>query len=111
MNEFFIKPAGGGPSQSSLLRPPANYVDTRVLAANTAETHNVPSGARVVLFAATAAFYAKPGAAAVVPAADVTDGTGAELSPVGWTLPANDRITQITMNAPAAAVVTLAFYK
>lgn len=55
--------------------PFSNYVLARVLAAGVAESITVPAGAAVVVFSATADFYANARGTAAVPAADVTDGS------------------------------------
>lgn len=97
--------AGG----SYALRAPA-YIDTRVLAASTAEQHTVPANARIVVFSANGDFYAKYGSnpTAAVPAADVTDGSGSELNPTVRLVEAGSKISLI---APAATVVTLSFFR
>jgi hypothetical protein len=67
--------------QTSTL-PAATYVDTRVLAANTAKTVTVPTGYSVANFASAAcSFWVRVGGAAAVPAADVTNGSGSALNP------------------------------
>lgn len=94
-------------------RKAPRYVDARVLAAATNETHTVPSGAKYVVFSCDDAFYAKPNGAAAIPAADVTDGSGSELRPGAWRLVAdsdNVAVTTIGLIAPAATIVTLSFY-
>jgi hypothetical protein len=60
----------------------SKYINTRVLAANTAETETVPSGANYVVFNADTDFWVCwEGTAAQIAAADVTNGTGSELNP------------------------------
>lgn len=97
----------------------ADWIDARVLAANVAESHTVPSYtdsagatkyASYVVFSANADFYAKVGAAAAVPAADVTDGTGSELNPTIRFLAGATAIGVITA-AAGGAIVTMMFYK
>src|SRR5262245_55100328 len=80
------------------------YVDARVLAAGTNETHTVPGGADVVFFNGDGPFYAKPNGAAAVPAGDITDGTASELNPGCWSL---DGVTSIGLIASATRIVTL----
>jgi hypothetical protein len=87
--------------------PAPNFVAARVLAANTAEVHTVPTGAKYVVFSGTTDFYARFGAAAAVPADDVTDGTASELNPVARSI---EGYTTIGVIAPATCVLTLAFY-
>lgn len=86
----------------------SDHIDVRVLAANTAEQHSVPAGARFVVFSATGDFYAKPdGGAIAVPSADVADGSAPELNPLSRSV---ESVTNISLIAPAACTVTLAFY-
>jgi len=101
-------PGGTNSQFSSNIRPAPTYIDTRVLGAASSETHTVPTGARFVLFSADCNFYAKVGASAAVPAADVTDGTGSEQNPAAWLLPVGT--TQITLIAATACKITMAFY-
>lgn len=86
----------------------SDYIDHRVLAANVAEVHTVPTGAKYVLFTATTTFYAKFGGAASVPATDVIDGSGCLLAPE---LRSIDSATTIGLIAPGACIVTMEFYK
>lgn len=86
----------------------SGYVDHRVLAANVAEVHTVPTGAKSVLFQTTGTFYAKFGAAAAVPAADVTDGSGSLLNPGMRSI---DGAATIGLIAPADCIVQMEFFK
>lgn len=68
--------------------PTSDYIDTRVLAANTAETVTVPQDAdskyaNYVYLTPNADIYIKRTGTAAVAAADVTDGSGSELLPAG----------------------------
>lgn len=105
---LLVKPDG-----SFALRQ-GSYIDARVLAANTAEVHTVPTDtasnkrARYVLFSADGDFYMKMGGAAAVPAADVTDGTASEANPVLREIPSD--VTTIGLIAGAARVVTMQFF-
>lgn len=95
----------------------ADWIDARVLAANTAETFQAPAGAKYVILSGDGAFYAKiavASTAAAVPAADITDGTSPEL--IGGapfkemrTLPGSGQ-AYISLIATATRIVTLAFY-
>ena len=95
----------------------ADWIDAKVLAANTAETYQAPTGAKYVILSGDGAFYAKIAAAstaAAVPAADIADGTSPEL--IGGapftlmrTLPVDQ--AYISLIAGATRVVTLAFYR
>ena len=89
----------------------SNWINARVLAANTAETFQAPAGARFVLFSADGDFYCKiapASTAAAIPAADVTDGTAPELNPAMRYIGEQEFISLI---APAATVVTMQFFK
>jgi hypothetical protein len=55
------------------------YVDIRVLAANTAESHTVPAGAKFVLITVTGNTFINIGGTAAVAAADVTNGSASLL--------------------------------
>ena len=85
----------------------SNQVDVRVLAAGVAEVHTVPTGAKKVIFSATADFYVRFGAAAAVPTVDITDGSGSILNPQ---LRSIDAAATIGLIAPATCVVTMEFY-
>lgn len=95
------------PGIVNALRPP-DYVDVRFLVAGVAEVHTIPAGAAYVLFSANGDFYTNFNAAAAVPAADVTDGTGSEMNP---TIRYINGGTSIGIIAPQNTIVTLAFYK
>ncbi len=99
---------GDGGGQNTFSRPAPDYVDALVLAAGVNEDHTVPTGARHLMFSATVDFYAKKGATAAVPDADVTGGTASELNPTIWSL---DGVTAVGLIAPTAAIITLSFYK
>jgi hypothetical protein len=86
----------------------ARYVDARVLAAGVAEVHTVPTGYNYVNFSADGNFYANFGAAAAIPSADVTDGTGSVLNPTFKSL---ESATTIGLVAATATVVTMEFWK
>jgi hypothetical protein len=107
-NAFRLFTESGG-QHSSLVRTAPLYVDARVLAAAANESHTVPAGVKYVIFSMScAAFYAKPGGTAAVPAADVTDGSGSELNPGAWYV---DGMTAIGLISPTTCTVTLSFYK
>lgn len=100
-------PTVGSNTQSNIRNWPT-YIDARVLAAGVSEAHTIPSGAKWVLFSSDCNFYAKPGATAAVPAADVTDGTASEQNPAAWFI--EPGTTQIALIAATTCTVTLAFY-
>lgn len=104
---FRIWPDSSGVYNSGVRTAPV-YVDARVLAANVSETHTIPTGANTVLFSSTCDFYAKPGSSAAVPAADVTDGTGAELNPATWNVTG---LTTLTVISTSTCVLTMSWYR
>ena len=85
----------------------SDTINNRVLADSVAESDTVPTGAKMVLFSATGNFYCKINDTAAIPGADVTDGSGSEINPSGRVVAAGDTISLI---APVACVVTLAYY-
>lgn len=91
----------------------SDFIDARVLAANTAESHTIPTGAKFVRVAADVAVYVRVGGTAAVPAADVTDGSASELLTPNMPpmLLSLGSATAIGLIAGATAHVTLAFYK
>lgn len=86
---------------------PSDCVMARSLAASTAESITVPTGAGIVLFSATGDFYANYTTTATVPG-DTTDGSASELNPGVRKVAAGATISVIS---PAACVITAAFYK
>lgn len=63
---------------------PTDYIDYRVLAADTHESHTAPTGAEFVrITPVDADLYILIGDTAAVPSADVTDGSGSILVPDG----------------------------
>jgi len=85
----------------------SDYIDVRVLAANTAEVHTLPDGVRWVTFSGTDDFYVRPDAAAAVPGDDIIDGTGSHLNPHHRNC---EGITTFGIIAPRICVVTMEFY-
>jgi len=95
-------------NRNTLTIPAPAYVNAQVLAANTVESHTVPTGAKFVIFSATNIFYADfIGGTAAVPAADVTNGTAPFLNPAAVFI---QGVSAISLISPAACVVTMAFY-
>ena len=78
-----------------------------VLTAGTSKQIPVPAGARIVLFSPTAPYWARIGGVASVPAADVLDGSAAELNPVAREVRGGG---VIGLAAATAATVSLSFY-
>lgn len=90
-----------------------DYVNTRVLAASTAESFTVPSGAdgshaRFVSFSSTCDFFANFKTTATVPSTDVTDGTGSELNPLIRYLDVST--TTISVISGSTCTVTASFF-
>lgn len=88
------------------------YVDNRVLAANTAESFTKPSGVQWLWIGSTDTVYMRfDGSAAVVPGADVADGTGSMPLLAGNGLLFNVRgITSGSVISAGTSVVGLAWY-
>jgi hypothetical protein len=98
---------------SSVLLPPT-YTDALVLTANVSATQAVPknaagASATWVVFSANCNFFALPGATAAVPGSTTTDGSASMQNPAAWNI--SNSVTQITVIAPTACVVTLSFYQ
>lgn len=106
-NQFVISPESRG-AYSSNVRLAPTWIDARVLAVSTAESHTIPTGALWVVFSSNCNFYANPNGTAAVPAADVTDGTGSELNPTAWRI---EGLTSISLIAPTVCIITMSYYK
>lgn len=105
----FVIPSDIPRRYPSNVRPAPAYVDARVLAAGVAEVWTAPANSRFVLFSANCpVFYARPNAAAAVPAADVTNGTASEANPAAWYF--STPVTTIGVIAPTDCIVTIAPY-
>lgn len=105
---FTILPDTSRQFSSSVLLPPT-YTDAIVLVANASQTQAVPTGATWVVFSAACNFFAATGASAAVPGATTTTGGAAMQNPAAWNL--TNGVTQITVVAAAACIVTLSFYQ
>jgi hypothetical protein len=89
----------------------SDYVNARVLAANTSEAYQIPAGARYVNFTGDGNFYAKFANATgtiAVPAADIVDGSAPVLNPGTREIPAD--ATWLILIAAQATVVTLEYW-
>lgn len=91
---------------SALGVPTPNSVNGVVLAASVAESITIPTGAKHVLFSATADFYANYSTTATV-ITDTTNGSGSELNPTLRTLATGDTISVISA---AVCNITATFY-
>jgi hypothetical protein len=88
---------------------PATYTNDYVLSASTPVTVTIPTGANLALFSATGSFYVNwIGGTAAVPGANVTDGTGVELSPTNFRNVTG--LSTISIISPSSIVVTIGFY-
>ena len=88
-----------------------DYIDSRVLAATTAEQHTVPTGMAYCYLSAEMPVFLAWGSnpTAAIPGSDVTDGTSSFLMVHDMWLPCSD-IAKISIVSRVAGVVTLAFY-
>lgn len=105
MKPFLIAADVNG--QSSYSIPFSDYVNVQALAAGVAETVNLPSNAKFIIFSSTGDFYARINGTAVIPAGDITDGTGSEINPIIRSLVG---VTSLSIIAPSGCQVTMAFY-
>jgi hypothetical protein len=88
--------------------PQSDHIDALVLAAATAESIRVPSGAtRLMAVCSETVFYMKLDGTATIPSGDVTDGTASELQPGLRYL---DGAASVSVISPDASVVTLSWY-
>jgi len=94
----------------------SGYNLARDLAANTAETFNVPTGAKKVSFTCTDNYWVAftfegyDDRTAAIPGADVTDGSAAELNPIRRTLSGGPNVTKISVITANAAKISLQFF-
>ena len=94
-----------------LIVPASFYINNAVLAADTAENIAIPTDAVWVLLGANADFWARfDGSAAVIPTADVTDGTGSVLNPTARHI-GNVTGGNISVISAVAAKISAEFYK
>ena len=101
-----LKVTTGNNGANALGIPTPDSVNGVVLASGVAESITIPSGAKHVLFNATADFYvAYSGTAAVI--TDTTDGSGSELNPTLRTLKTGDTLSVIS---ESACNITACFY-
>lgn len=85
----------------------SNYVNAVVLTAGVPKVVTVPSDAHHVVFSATGDFYVRFAAAAAIPVADVTDGTGSMLNPEYRDI---DLVTTFGIVSPTDCTVTFEYY-
>lgn len=87
------------------------WVDQVVLGTAAAENYTVPAGGVYGLLTCDAPIYARAGAAASVPVADITDGTGSFLISAGVQLRLEAGVAYSLIRASGAAIVTIGVYK
>lgn len=92
------------------LRPVPLWVNAHLLAANTAESDTIPSGANMVVITSDVDLYVNCNATAAV-TVDTTDGSASELNPSGYAFLNGNQPTTISMIAAAVGHVTLSYYK
>jgi len=96
----------------------SDYVNNKVLAANTAESETVPTGRSVAVVTPTADLWITRSGTAVVPSADVSDGSGDILIPAGQSraldvvhLRGNlSAMTAISMISASACIVSIEWF-
>lgn len=84
------------------------YIYTNVLAANTAESITIPTGAKFFIINATADLWVNVGGTGTVPAGDTTNDTGSELNPTIRYLGSD---TTIGIISESACKVSVMFYE
>ncbi len=86
-----------------------DFIDAVVLATpGTAVSYTVPADTRWLVFSATEDFYSNPNGTAVEPSANITDGSGSELNPVGCVVKGGETISFV---ASAVCKITISVYK
>jgi len=93
--------------QHTLVPARSTYVNAVSLGVASAETTNVPDGAKFVRIKRTTDVFVNFDAAAAVPS-DVTNGTASILNPEG--ILNIDGVTYIGLISPAASIVTLEYF-
>lgn len=88
----------------------STFIDARVLAATTAESHTIPSGAKSVRLTGTVPFFVNFAAAAAIPAADITDGSSSILVLTDRIFSIPSSATAIGLIASAICTITMEFY-
>jgi hypothetical protein len=87
---------------------PSQHVDAYVLAASVAQTVTVPAGARIAVFSCGADFLVNfQGAAAAVPAANITSGAAPELNPTVRDLTGQ---TSFSVIAETNCILTISYF-
>lgn len=117
MRSFLSQNVWADATRTAAAPYPSEHVDALVLAANTAESTEIPTGAAYVVFGGPidANFYVSfvdendtGSVPASVPGSDVADGTAGAMNPIAFRIP--EWATHISIAADDAAVVTLSYY-
>ena len=107
MTKFEIQADTRG-NRNTFIPNVSKWVDAKVLAAGVAETITVPAAAKIVVFSADKNFYVNScGGTAAVPAADVADGSAAELNPSVRYVYGQGTMSVVSAEA---CVLTLSYY-
>jgi hypothetical protein len=88
--------------------PAATWIDSVVLAANTAATYTIPTGAKYLLFSANGVFYVNYNSLATIPTITNASGSSVEIGPM---LRGVTGLTSISLIAPAATIISISVYK
>jgi len=108
----FITPVDANGNLRHDFMPETDYVDARVLAANTAEDISVPTGAKFCRLDGDGAFYFNTNGNAAAPSADVTDGSASRFVGSGspFVMIVVDDVEDISVIATAACKITAVFW-
>ncbi len=87
---------------------PSDHVNVVQLTSGVGKQITTPADAKLVMFSATAPFWARFGTAASLPTGDITNGSGPELNPCVRTVTPG---TAIGLVAASACYVSLSFYR
>lgn len=93
------------------LREPSDYINSKALAANTAERETIPSGYNFVQVISNKDIYIKFGDSSVdaAVATDTTDGTASELNGGAYLL--TGEYTHFSVISESSGKVTFSYYK
>lgn len=107
VSKFIIK--GDANSRTTHVIGCPTFINNYSLAASTAKTVTVPSGAVIAIINSDANIWARyDGVDAEVPSGDTTDGTGSELNPAAREV---SEIATFSIIASVATKVSIAFFR
>jgi len=106
----FVQPTDAYGQISDNFLPETDYVDARVLAADTAESIAVPAGAKFCTLTADGEFYFNTRAAAAKPAADISNGSASRVGDPNGTNIIVTPADNISVIATGARIVTATFW-